>query len=139
MLNKYSTITKLFRGRPVLEICRDQGPLSEYVFGIKPFIFGIKKANLILASMPLIKDFCDSEGLTPERGSRIKIENHDLGVEGYVEGYVECYDKFRVNGALIDRAYLKLQGSKGTVIGFGRVKARALLDAENDIRNFVQA
>ena len=128
---KYWTEVSEFKGNPTIEISRDEGfPYDEH------FCFGIRKAKLILTGFEWIEEFYDSGGKRPKTGEKIEMDRSNFGVPCTIQKW----DRFKTSyGKWVDNAYLKICHSleENMLIGFGLMKAAALLGVEQDIRQFV--
>ena len=131
-MHVYSIIESEHFGNPVIEILVD-GDIWGSVYGYdENFRFGLIKAKMIIAGMNKIEEFYNSNGKSPPLLEEIGIEDNKYSV------LCRCvvHDEFPVKGKIIEKPYLKLIG-KYDNIGFGLEKARALLDLEEEIKQFI--
>ena len=120
-----------------LEILAD-GKIWGDVFAItgkQHFSFGIRKAKMILGAMDIIEKFIESNGREPLSDSTIKIENEKHGepLHCLKENGFDYYDK------TIEKPYLVLESLNNLTskISFGIEKAKAIVDLEEQIKEFV--
>jgi len=131
-MDVYSIIEKTYHGNPIIEVLKNGEEFGlEFPFD-QNFQFGLGKAKMILIAMDIIKLFVDSNGEKPEHEKTDKLSNeeHDMEV------WCTKYNSFNWYGRYINRPYLALD-SGPVRIGFGLVKARALIEIEHEIENFV--
>ncbi len=132
-MHQFSTREYYFNIHPMIEILVDNQPWGLVFPYDEHFKFGTKKARLILASLDLISDFVESDGLRPKYNKVISIFDDELGIR------CDCttYPGFKIKGIYRPYPYMKIE-SEQTNIGFGLTKAEALLVVERRIEAFVK-
>jgi hypothetical protein len=120
-------------GYPVVEILKNGGPIHAYD---THFRFGCRKAEMLLACLPAIKEF----GWAPSDEARLRfqprvLEDRKSGIS--VKVFVEMHPDFeRSTGEYVDRPWLRLQAMPPdqTHIGLGVMKCRALWAVQDHLR-----
>ena len=122
-----------YKSRPIVEILKNGTPFWEELPESKDhFSFGYKKAVLLLSCFDTIKAFHDSCGKEPPPG-RVETIGHS-GFAGRVE--IRRFEGFKSRGAWVNRPYLEI-ATEGSRIGLGMMKAKALLELQGEIQQFV--
>ncbi|MFM8887862.1 MAG: hypothetical protein ACKOKC_15795, partial [Chthoniobacterales bacterium] len=95
----------LYRGNPTIEILRNDQPWGEDHFGPAHFSFGITKARMIRAALPILEQFVATKGGEPWSGRTQTVT--DLTGSGVVSAEVEKFDDFEnAAGNRIGQPYL---------------------------------
>lgn len=123
---QYSVLERSHMGNPVLEILGDGQPWGTDRVGPEHFSFGIIKARMIRAAIPVITQFVDSLGGNPWPGQTQSVT--DGTRSGVITVEVAKKDDFqRVGGGQVNQPYLELRSGK-TSLGLGVRKCQAILD-----------
>jgi len=123
---QYSVIQRTHMGNPVVEILRDDQPWGTEHLGPEHFSFGLTKARMIRAALPVITQFVDSLGGNPWPGQTQSFT--DLTGAGVVAVNVTKRDDFKgVGGVQVNQPYLDLRCGQ-TSLGLGVRKCQAILD-----------
>lgn len=135
---KYELRPSSFKGNPIVEIFKDGGPIHPYD---ERFRFGIKKARLMLAALPIVQEFAanthDDGTMTvaPLQIVRDEVMGRDLKV------WVEMYPKFiHPTGMTIKRPWLRIETflpGSGARIGLGVQKAKAICAVAQELRTWL--
>jgi hypothetical protein len=132
-----SVILSSFRGNPTFDILRSGQPWGEDNVGPTHFSFGITKARMVRAALPILEKFVESAGGQPWPGQ--KQEAKDLTGIGIVLVQVEKRDYFEnASGNQINQPYLKLT-SGDTSIGLGLAKCQALVFLAAKLEGFLES
>jgi hypothetical protein len=132
---QYSVIQRIHMGNPVVEILSDGQPWGADRLGPEYFSFGITKARMIRAALPVITQFADSLGGNPWPGQTQSFT--DLTGAGVVAVDVAKRDDFEgVGGVQVNQPYLDLQSAR-TSLGLGVRKCQAILDLWPHIDGFL--
>jgi hypothetical protein len=134
---RFSIMEYRYHRQPIVEILKDGGPVHAKD---KHFRFGLRKAQMVLACMDVLKEFgwsTDEERLCFQPQI---IEDRDLGIS--VRVFVEMQPDFvRSTGELIDERWLKLEASppyQSDSLGLGVMKCRALSSVQGELRAWVR-
>lgn len=135
VMPKFTTKEGLFHGNPVLEVLVDgQSWGVTYPFD-EHFRFGVQKAKLILIFSDLIEQFVETHGKRPNFGTKTSLT--DLKYNLNSPCTCSTYPQFTLSkGRDIDSPYMQLR-SFNLAIGFGLIKAEALIDVRGNIEQFV--
>ena len=132
-----SVVLSSFRGNPTFEILRSGQPWGEDNVGPAHFSFGITKARMVRAALPVLEKFVESAGGQPWTGQ--KQEARDLTGSGIVLVQVEKHDEFEsASGNQINQPYIKLT-SGDTSIGLGLAKCQALVFLAEELEKFLES
>jgi len=116
----------------ILEIFRDGKPFwDDFPNTQTHFCFGVRKARAILHCMDGIKEFYDSSGFP------VHVEEKPL-TQSFDPHFLTWYDEFPIHGRLVEKPYIKIEVDGFTRVGFGLIKAYALIQLEQDVRGFVE-
>lgn len=129
---KFSIRRGYFNGFPVIEILKDGGAIHVWD---SHFRFGLRKAEMLVTCMDIIRDFWRSSGFEGLKYSSRVIENRRRRL--WVKIYVELHPDFeRSDGETINRPWLNLQALPPDKdhIGLGVMKCRAVCEVEEDLR-----
>ena len=134
MMDKYSVIESNFKGHPVIEILKNDKEFGAEFPSDQNFKFGVNKAKMIVAAMDIIKQFYNSKAKLPKTGESIKIKDDNIEFHFYCTKY----DEFEFGGhKKIHKPYLELD-AEFTKISFGLVKTNALIELEEEIKEFAK-
>jgi hypothetical protein len=123
---QYSVTQRTHMGNPVVEILVDGQPWGADRLGPEHFSFGITKARMIRAALPVITQFADSLGGNPWPGQTQSFT--DLTGAGVVAVDVTKRDDFEgIGGMQVNQPYLDLRCGQ-TSLGLGVRKCQAILD-----------
>lgn len=123
-------------GYPVVEILKNGGPIHAYD---SRFVFGVRKAALLLASLPALKKFgwgSDEERFNFQTQT---FNDRELGISAKV--LVEMKPEFeRSTGELIEQPWLSLVAlpSAETHLGLGIMKCRAVWSVQDELRDWMR-
>ena len=124
-----------YLGNPTIEILRNGQPWGKDHFGPAHFSFGITKARMIRAALPILEQFVTTQGGQPWSGRRQPVT--DLTGSGVVSAEVEKFDDFEnAAGNQIGQPYVKLTSGE-TSIGLGVSKCEALVFVSEEIENLL--
>src|SRR6185437_10556685 len=137
--NPHFSIKEEFaNGYPVVEVLRNGGAIHEWD---SHFQFGLRKAEMLLAALPVLKEFawCSDQ-------ERLKFPPQIIGEQEIglrVQVFVEMRPDFeRSTGELVERPYLQLvalpPASERTHIGVGFRKCRAICAVQDELRAWVR-
>lgn len=133
----FSIKEDFINGCPVVELLKNGGSIHQFD---KHFRFGLRKAAVVLAALPLLKKF--AWGSDTERYSfpTQVIPVREIGIT--VKVYVEMKPDFvRSTGDLIEQPWLWLAAlppaNERTRIGLGVMKCKAICAVQDDLRAWV--
>jgi hypothetical protein len=130
-----SVLHSSYLGNPTIEILRNGQPWGEDHFGPVHFSFGITKARMIRAALPILEQFVTTQGGQPWSG-RTQTAT-DLTCSGVVSAEVEKFDDFEnAAGNQIGQPYLRLTSGE-TSIGLGVSKCQALVFVAEELERFL--
>jgi hypothetical protein len=133
---RFSLKEGLFQGYPVVEVLKDGA--SIHIWDAH-FQFGRRKAEIMLACIPLLRQFWLSNGDANNVMAPRIIENRKRGLR--IRVYVEEHPNFeRSDGELVERSWLRLQALPPDQehIGLGLLKCRAICELEEQLTRWVQ-
>ena len=134
---QFSLIKGSYQGNPTLEILRDGQPWGEDNVGSEHFSFGITKARMIRAALPIMERFVESLGGDPWSGQVQTVT--DLTGSGVLSVDIQKHDDFENPiGNQIQQPYLKLASGK-TSLGIGIKKCEALIHLWPQVDSFLSA
>jgi hypothetical protein len=123
---QYSVTQRTHMGNPVVEILVDGQPWGADRLGPEHFSFGLTKARMIRAALPVITQFADSLGGNPWPGQTKSFT--DLTGAGIIAVDVTKHDEFAgVGGVQVNQPYLEIRSGQ-TSLGLGVRKCQAILD-----------
>src|SRR5437588_4522291 len=134
---RYEQRPFIFEGNRMVEILRNGGPIHPYD---SHFQFGTKKAELILAALPVIKEFATNtqeDGTTTVTSREVVDEFAGLSFRVWVEMHSDFVDS---TGTRIQRPWLQveaLSADSDRRIGLGVQKAKALCAIAKELRDWV--
>ena len=131
-MHVYSVKESTYRNKPVIEILVDGNTWGNVYEYDENFRFGLTKAKMIIAGMDTIEKFYNSDGRELPLENAIKIENEKYGIILFCTKF----DEFKVYDKILEKPYLELV-AEGVRLGIGLQKARALLDLEDEIKQFI--
>jgi hypothetical protein len=127
----------VFHGCPVVEVLKNGGQVT---MSDSHFRFGVRKAQMLVASMPVLRDFWrSSDAQRLEFRPRV-IENQRQNLR--VRVFVEMHPDFELSdGRPIDRPWLRLQALPPDTehMGLGATKCRAICEVEQELRRWLRA
>lgn len=124
-----------YRGNPTIEILRGGQSWGEDHFGPEHFSFGLTKARMIRAALPVVQIFAESRGGQPWPGQAQTFT--DLTGAGVLSVVVEKHDSFRsAAGSIVEQPYLKLISGE-TSIGLGVSKCQAIAFIAEELERFL--
>lgn len=130
----YSLKEDALNGYPVVEVLKNGGPVHRHD---RHFRFGRRKAEMLLACLPALREFGWATEEEQRQFERRVIEDRSLGVK--IRVYVEMHPDFeRSTGMEIKRPWLCLQTDRRR-IGLGMMKCRAVWAVGEDLRAWVQS
>ena len=100
---QYSVIQRTHMGNPVVEILSDGQPWGADRLGPEHFSFGITKARMIRAALPVITQFADSLGGSPWPGQTQPFTDF-TGAGVVAVDVTKCDDFEGVGGVQVNRA-----------------------------------
>jgi hypothetical protein len=134
---KFSLKEDTFRGSPVVEVLKNGGQVT---MSDSHFRFGVRRAQMLIASVPILREFWrSSDAQRLEFRPRV-IENQRQNLR--VKVYVEMHPDFELSdGRPIDRPWLRLQAlpPDNEHIGLGATKCRAICEVEQELRRWLRA
>lgn len=129
----YSIITRTnHKGEPYIEILRNQAPWGKDSFGSEHFCFQERKARMILAALPAVRAFLDSNGRKKPAMDHVFME---WPYRGEIM-HISYHDAFERNEITIELPYLTLFMNSSS-ISFGVAKAEALVALEETLSKWV--
>jgi hypothetical protein len=133
---RFSLKEDYLNGSPVVEVLKNGGPVHFYDSN---FRFGVRKAQMLLACLEVLKEFYHSteeERLSfPSR--LIEDRRHSLTVQIYVE----MHQDFEIStGAKVERPWLRLNALPPDKehLGLGMVKCRAVYAVKDELRRWLR-
>ena len=136
MSMSFSTKIHRYRSLLKLEILIDEDPLGKKWGYDDHFMINELAARAILAAMPEVWRFAESDGAEPDHDvEREVVVNTGLPVE-LPAIRIRRLDSFRPSGQTVQKPVLRLRFDGGS-ISFGLVKAKALVELEDDLVAFV--
>lgn len=133
----FSIQQRSHEGHPTLEILVDGRPWGADKFGAEHFVFGITKARMIRAAIPVIETFVESRGGKPWSGQVQRFT--DLTGRDVISVEVVKHDDFEgVGGNQINQPYLQLTSGR-TSLGLGLKKCEALLLLWRHVDDFLRS
>jgi hypothetical protein len=135
----YQIVPDNFTGKPLVEIFRNGNPWLAP--GDRNFRFGTKKAAMILYCIKEIEQFAISNCPAEIYETCIrKISSADPTDEIYLQSFPEFE---RTDGEVVRMPFLRVDrvvnSVKSTHIGFGQLKATALVILEEELRDWFQS
>lgn len=123
-------------GYPVLEVLKNGGPIH---VRDSHFRFGRRKAEMLLASLPAVREFgwCTEEKRLAFESRIIQDQEFSL----VMRVYVEMFPDFEYStGETIERPWLCLQAMPPETarLGLGMMKCRAVWEAREPLRDWVR-
>ncbi len=124
-------------GYPVVEILKNGGQIHRFD---SHFRFGRRKAEMLLACLPALKEFGWS---SPEQ--RLRFQTRVLEVPEFcirVKVFVEMHPDFeRSTGEEVDQPWLRLQAMPPNQehLGLGVIKCRAVWSVQDELRAWVSS
>lgn len=133
---RFSLKEVFWDGQPCVEALKNGG---QVVLSDSHFQFGIRKAQMLVASLPLLREFWQSsdEMRREFRTQWVEIRKQSLRIKLYVEMHP---DFERSDGRPIDRPFLQLQTCPpdNYHIGLGAMKCRAICEVEGNLREWLR-
>jgi hypothetical protein len=129
---RFSLKEGYFKGRPIVEVLKDGASIH---YWDDHFQFGRRKAEMMLASIRLLRQFWRSNGDDRKVMAPEIIENREHGLR--VRVYVEPHPDFeRSDGELVEKSWLRLQAlpPDDEHIGLGAMKCRAICELEEELK-----
>lgn len=114
-----------YEGRPTLEILVDGHPWGANKFGPEHLVFGITKARMFRAALPMIKQFVDSRGGKPWPGQVKRFT--DLTGRDVISVEVTKHDDFQGAGGNQDNQPNLQTTSRERSLGLGLKKCEVPL------------
>jgi hypothetical protein len=133
---RFSIRESRFRGNPIVEVLKNGGPIHMWD---KHFRFGLRKAEMLLSCIELIREFGSS---TDERRLAFQprvVENQRRGLS--IQISVEMYADFEhSSGERVDRPWLCLQALPPDTehIGIGALKCQAICAVQDDLEAWLR-
>lgn len=128
---------KYLNGHPVVEVLKNGGPVHLWD---REFQFGLRKAEMLISCISLIKRFWQSSDDDDRRAfAPCVIENHTSGLR--VRVYVEMRPDFvHSSGKTIDRPWLCLQSlaPDDERLGLGVMKCRAICAVQEELKRWLR-
>ena len=127
-----------FHGYPIVEVLRDGGPIHDWD---RHFRFGLEKAEILLAALPVLKQFALASDEERYNFAPQVVRSHEMRISLNI--FVEMRPDFVWStGELIERPYLQLVplpvGKRGR-IGLGALKCEAICGVQEDLRTWVRS
>lgn len=133
---KFSLKQVHFHGCPGVEILKDGGPVHGWD---SQFQFGRRKAEMLIACIDLLRDFCKSDG--DREGVFVPQVRENRGRGLRIRVYVEKRPDFeRSDGVTVREPWLRLEAlpPDDEHIGLGVMKCRAICEVEEDLRRWLR-
>lgn len=134
---RFSIKEYTFQGQPIVEVLKDGG---QVVQSDKHFRFGVRKAQMLVACAPLLKEFWQSSDETRRqfKTQLVEIQRQRLRIDISVEMQPDF--ERSSDGLPVDRPFLRLQAlpPDNDHIGLGAMKCRAICAVENDLRQWLR-
>jgi hypothetical protein len=128
--SKYELRFNFFKGAPIVEVLKDDGPIHAYD---RHFKFGLEKAKLLLAALHEIEKFAHGVSVVtrsmPLEGRTIKIQ------------VLKKPDFIHSSGKTISNPWLAIDTlpiGSGASIGVGVEKAKAVCAVAEELRAWVR-
>ena len=121
---------------PTVEVLKDGGSIHSHD---EHFRFGRRKAEMLLACLPVLQEFRLSDDAEKIQFKNRVIEDRASGL--IVRIFVEMYPEFiRSTGQTVDRPWLRLQAlpPDNHHIGLGAIKCRAIWAVQEDLRSWLK-
>jgi hypothetical protein len=121
---------------PTVEVLKDGGPIHLHD---EHFRFGRRKAEMIVACLPVLREFRFSTDIERLQFKQRVIEDRARGL--IVRIYVEMYPEFvRSTGQTVERPYLRLQAlpPDNHHIGLGALKCRAVCAVQESLNAWLR-
>ena len=127
-----------FNGYAIIEVLKDGGPIHEWD---RHFRFGLRKAEVLLAALPVLKQFAWTSDEERHNFPTQIIRSDEMGIS--VQVFVEMHPDFVWStGELIERPYLQLvplpPASERAQKGLGAMKCKAICAVQDDLRAWVR-
>lgn len=124
-------------GHPTFEILVNERPWGANRFGAEHFVFGITKARMIRAAIPVMEKFVESRGGKPWPGQVKRFT--DLTGRDVISVEVAKHDDFEgVVGNQVNQPYLQLSSGRVS-LGLGLKKCEALLLLWRHVDEFLRS
>ena len=125
-----------YYGCPIIEVLKNGGQVT---MSDAHFRFGVRKAQMLVACVPLLKQFWQaSDEMRWEFQTQwVEIQKESLRIKLYVEMHP---DFERSDGKPINRPFLQLQAfpPDNDHIGLGAVKCRAICEVKEELKRWLQ-
>jgi hypothetical protein len=125
-----------YYGCPVVEVLKND---EQVTMSDSHFRFGVRKAQMLVACVPLLREFWRSSDEKRLEFQTQVIENQLRDLR--IRGYVEMHPDFELSdGRPIDRPWLRLQAlpPHNDHIGLGTMKCRAICEVEEDLKRWLR-
>ena len=120
---------------PMVEVLKDGGPIH---FHDTHFRFGRRKAEMLVACLPVIREFRLSTDTERLQFKQRVIQERARGLTVCI--YVEMYPEFvRSTGQTVERPWLRLQAlpPDNHHIGLGAMKCRAICAVQESLKTWL--
>jgi hypothetical protein len=134
---RFSLREEYFDGYPVVEVLKNGGPVHRFDSN---FRFGVRKAQMLLACVDLLREFCNSSDVQRLALKPRVVEDQRHGLRIRIQ--VEMHPDFEhSSGRTIDRPWLLLQGLPPDKdrIGLGTIKCRAICEVGDDLNRWLRS
>lgn len=103
-MKSYSIQEGIYKSNPTIEILVDGNEWGSVFDFDEHFRFGLRKAQMVLDSMPIIEEFSNSKGAKPPLEQKIQLDVKEF------EGLIECirHDEFKPYDKVIEKHLFNL-------------------------------
>jgi hypothetical protein len=133
---RFSLKEDKFYGCPVAEVLKNGGQVTT---SDSHFRFGTRKAQMLVACVPLLREFWRSSD-EKKLEFKTKVIANQRG-DMHIKVYVEMHPDFELSdGRPIYRPWLRLQAlpPDNDHIGLGTMKCRAICEVEEDLKRWLR-
>jgi hypothetical protein len=129
---RYSLKESRYHGSPIVEVLANGGSIHPWD---KHFQFGLRKAELLLACSPLLKEFWQSSEDEKRSFKSRVVEDRSRGFS--IQIYVQLHEDFENSyGTKVERPWLFLRAlpPDNYDVGLGTAKCRAICEVQEDLK-----
>jgi hypothetical protein len=133
---RYSLIEGHYHGFPVVEVLANGGSIHAWD---KNFRFGLRKGEIFVACVPLLKEFWQSSESERRAFKSQVVENQTRGFS--IQIHVEMHEDFETSyGTTVERPWLFLRAlpPDNYHVGLGTAKCRAICEVHQDLKRWLR-